>query len=424
MVSSAFGRHTLAALRLSALPLSALLLNALVTSGAAADLSDDLHKRLEQRWYITEVIAFHDSNTATQEQMLLQDVEADIEPLEDPERATDLPSLAEPTPTLSEAQQRQALFNAENPNPAGSLDSVRQSNGSLMDPTDIALSTIGSDIGYAVIEPANNVDDVLTYNLSSYEEVLRALDRRWLNQNYLSMTVQAKRIGRRSGRTVLLHKAWLQAVPERSAPNPIAINQPAQPQKALPLRNDRRSSSRVTAASDAEPILEGELAVTVGKYLHVAADLAYYPQGKTHPEPSATFGQRFNPANTAAERDHSRFTQQGPRNGSAAQPVVELSRSRVAGGAVVRGSTTPSGDAFGRPTKDLPAGADYTATDDPFAEHNVLPPHLRLDQSRRMRSNQIHYIDHPGLGLLVKITQVPFPNLLQEQLRIAKEREQ
>ena len=41
---------------------------------------------------------------------------------------------------------------------------------------------------------------------------------------------------------------------------------------------------------------------------------------------------------------------------------------------------------------------------------------IALRQSRRMRSNELHYIDHPLMGLLVKITAYEFPEAEQELL--------
>ena len=46
--------------------------------------------------------------------------------------------------------------------------------------------------------------------------------------------------------------------------------------------------------------------------------------------------------------------------------------------------------------------------DDPYsAERQWLPLRAaHIDRSRRMRSNEIHYLDHPLLGILVKVTPV------------------
>ena len=371
---------------------------ALFTSIAAgADISDDLHKRLEQRWYITEVIAFHDESTLSNsyEQLMLTEIERDTELVLDPEDeeevgdaegAVSLSGAPPLKPPPTEDDLRQQAFNAENPYPAGSRDSVRRGENA----SDIEFNTIGSDVGYAVVSPENQIEDVITTNLNSFEEMLRALDRRWLNQNYLSMADQATRVNRGRGRKLLFHGAWLQAVPERSAPNPVSVN-------ALPGR------SASAADSGASPELDGEIAVTVGKYLHVNANLAYYPDGKD----SGGFGEPSTdkPATLFGRRFGSRARDSAPDPASTdAQPTREQNGS---GRFTQQPPSAPSVQGFGTSVAD---DSQY-----------FVAPHLRLQQTRRMRSNKVHYIDHPGLGLLVKITQVPFPELLQQQLRIAKE---
>jgi hypothetical protein len=40
--------------------------------------------------------------------------------------------------------------------------------------------------------------------------------------------------------------------------------------------------------------------------------------------------------------------------------------------------------------------------------------HMRLSESRRMRSEEVHYLDHPKLGLVVRIDPVTIPEQLQE----------
>jgi len=380
----------------------------LAAATARADEADELYKRLEQRWYITEVIAFHDANTMSNsdEQILLDNIERETELLLDED--SQQPEQSPDVPALSEAEQRQAQFNAEHPNPAGSKDSVRSAQSN----DDIEFSTIGSDVGYALFEQNTlSADEVISYNLQAYEEVLRALDRRWLNSNYLSMTDQAKRVSRGRGRSLLFHGAWLQAVPERSAPDPVAIR--SLPEHSEQDRNPRARAGERGDPADDTPELAGEIAVTVGKYLHVDANLAYYPTGQAIPNarPNAVrFGRQFNPAATnPAATQTNRFAQQPPPAdaSSRTQPVVELSSSRQS-------------SAFNPGTP-----SDQTAAIDSRSEppRDLLSPHLRLTQSRRMRSNQVHYIDHPGLGVLVKITQVPIPTLLQDQLRVAKQGE-
>jgi hypothetical protein len=47
---------------------------------------------------------------------------------------------------------------------------------------------------------------------------------------------------------------------------------------------------------------------------------------------------------------------------------------------------------------------------------------LSLQQTRRMRSQEVHYIDHPSLGVLIRI--LPFENPLDTKEKEAKEAQQ
>ena len=50
---------------------------------------------------------------------------------------------------------------------------------------------------------------------------------------------------------------------------------------------------------------------------------------------------------------------------------------------------------------------------------DVDTAYMVLQQSRRMRSEELHYIDHPKIGMLVRIDPVPPPAALQAQLEEA-----
>ena len=44
-----------------------------------------------------------------------------------------------------------------------------------------------------------------------------------------------------------------------------------------------------------------------------------------------------------------------------------------------------------------------------LTEPEVIPTHFRLIESRRMRSNELHYLDHPLFGLLIRVTPYELP---------------
>jgi hypothetical protein len=66
------------------------------------------------------------------------------------------------------------------------------------------------------------------------------------------------------------------------------------------------------------------------------------------------------------------------------------------------------------------SAAPTTVTEGGSAESNLRPgdgldeillaPHYRLATTRRVRSNELHYFDHPVFGVLVRVTPVPAPD--------------
>jgi hypothetical protein len=55
------------------------------------------------------------------------------------------------------------------------------------------------------------------------------------------------------------------------------------------------------------------------------------------------------------------------------------------------------------------AGAVPLAANDGLGEL-TLAPRYRLTATRNVRSNELHYFDHPAFGVLVRITPVPTQN--------------
>lgn len=160
---------------------------------------------------------------------------------------------------------------------------------------------------------------------------------------------------------LLAHRSWRQpglsaadAVPIRIAAGPV-IDNPAQHQRLA-----EQSSSTAPSASRQAPDpggarreLEGAITVTLGRYLHVRTDLVYW---RVMPE---TFGPD---AATAA-----------------ANPATA--------------DSTPDPIAVNAPT--------------PAAEPAPSPRLIgfRMQQHRRMRSQELHYLDHPMLGVIVIVNR-------------------
>jgi hypothetical protein len=77
---------------------------------------------------------------------------------------------------------------------------------------------------------------------------------------------------------------------------------------------------------------------------------------------------------------------------------------------------SPPGQAYGAnpPVRVEPRPGNPAATDAGAAEQAtpVFPGtvHYRMQQQRRMRSHELHYLDHPAFGMFVKITPVEIPD--------------
>ncbi len=71
-----------------------------------------------------------------------------------------------------------------------------------------------------------------------------------------------------------------------------------------------------------------------------------------------------------------------------------------------------------------PAGAAMNATGDSLlvasATDTGSQGYMQLSESRRMRSEELHYLDHPKLGLVVRIDPVSFPPALLSELEALK----
>ena len=48
-------------------------------------------------------------------------------------------------------------------------------------------------------------------------------------------------------------------------------------------------------------------------------------------------------------------------------------------------------------------------------------PYIELNESRAMRSGELHYLDHPEMGVLVRIDPVAVPTELAEAMSAASE---
>jgi hypothetical protein len=134
--------------------------------------------------------------------------------------------------------------------------------------------------------------------------------------------------------------------------------------KTPPLGNDDgfapTLSPRITFARDPSKVaLDGTLRVHRARYLHIEADLLYYR----------------------------------PLDGDASA------------------APAPADDPNAAPIVDSP---DTALIEQLLAEIDRAPRLFRLTESRRMRSRELHYLDHPLFGVLVEAWPVELPEMPAE----------
>ena len=162
------------------------------------------------------------------------------------------------------------------------------------------LSSESSPKNLTTITPTRYLQ--LIEGVTRFEAMRKHQEYRQRSSQDLQLSDSVRRLRRNGNYEILGHLAWQQRVPERGQPQPIYIN-----------LNDGQ--------------LQGELAVTLGRYLHTSARLWFAPDS----------------------------------------------------------------------TAIAPRGQ--------FA---------RMSQSRRMRSETLHYFDHPLFGMIIRIDKVEYPNTLED----------
>ena len=205
-----------------------------------------------------------------------------------------------------------------------------------------------------------------TQTLDAVESLgLRAFVR--LPDEELHLVNLRQRLDNSAGYRTLAHLGWRQPLSRNEKPRPVRIHsnttetdEPLAVATPPPLEPMAGSEASGEAAGVQRPVLplDGTIAVALGRYLHVAADLIYSPE-----EPQ--------------------------------QPALV--------------PQTPT-DAITREAAPTSEGSlNTTAPPEPQALPSAAPVY-RMTQSRRMRSNELHYLDHPVFGVLVQATPVKVGN--------------
>ena len=294
--------------------------------------------------------------------------------------------------------------------------------------------------------------------LAEPRRLLKALPYALLEPERLEFADQAQAL-RDRGQRILFHSAWWAPLREGDSPLPLVVDRAADPD------------------TDSWPELQGSIHLYRSRYLHIELDLwlntsaSYLPPGwriepAPRPEPSlrgaTPDGQPFDPWNPppvlnagpnttltgADERPGNpalrgerfssgdeRFSMEGGRvsndSGRVSTGGGRLSadggrsstgdgRLSTDGGRVSTGDGRLSIGGEGLPAATdtaFAAGAlaagneDTTATGAPWPWKHAIVHR----QARRMRSNEVHYLDHPVIGVVVKVRPLSEDNLPLEQ---------
>ena len=178
---------------------------------------------------------------------------------------------------------------------------------------------------------------------------------------------KAAAIQRSSRYRILFHEAWNQQMTDQA--------------NALPIVLDRSGDG------GAWPELQGTIKLYVARYLYLETNLWLNTRGEYLPGPWRMPAPPLGPSSLILEAPELEPEPEQPqRETITADPAIDLESQRAPATLIT-----------------ITESAETLEPIYPF-RHAV-----RLHQTRRMRSGEVHYIDHPMLGVIVKITPLPEP---------------
>ncbi|MEE4661530.1 MAG: CsiV family protein, partial [Halieaceae bacterium] len=220
-----------------------------------------------------------------------------------------------------------------------------------------------------------------------------------LPENRRGLRQQRRRIDASAGLEVLWHERWRQPIPSEDQSVPLLIE-----------------SEQVSGDF---PELQGSILLYSGRFLHIVADLWLNTDGSYLDNERATTGWHMPPPPLPPQ---DRTTELPDFRVDPGPDFLMASPAPVSaeGDTPADSDRPPAAVAVAIATSDVPAapGEDPDAAarsemmsaflagpqvDYPW-RHAVL-----LQQRRRMRSGELHYIDHPLLGIVVRISPLEFP---------------
>lgn len=184
---------------------------------------------------------------------------------------------------------------------------------------------------------------------------------------------KAAYMARNGGYRVLFHNAWLQPVGEQA--------------EALPIVLDRSGDGGPW------PELQGSILLYLARYLHLETDLWLNTQGQYFPGRWRMPPPPLSPVSLIVE-----------------EPEPLPATADAIGVAAPARSPLPARDSEPAPVGE--SGTADSSTGEFVAEVEETGPvypfrhAVTLRQTRRMRSDELHYLDHPMFGLVIKLTPV------------------
>lgn len=197
-----------------------------------------------------------------------------------------------------------------------------------------------------------------------------------LPPNYQEFQGKAALMQRSGGRTVLFHESWVQPVSAEADSIPIVL--------------DHSGDTREW------PRLQGTIRFFLSRYLQVETNLWMNTAGEYLPGTWRMPAPPFGPPSLVIEEE---------------EPVdiaAVIDELPAEAELPVPAGATP---AAASPQTGLPPGAVPGAESQEMQEVAAVPVYpyrhaVLLKQSRRMRSMEVHYIDHPLMGVIIKFTPV------------------
>lgn len=241
-----------------------------------------------------------------------------------------------------------------------------------------------------------------------YEKQLRRFDpgltlelprqRALLPASTRELNFQRKRIDEAANLDVLFHQSWIQRIEDEERSLPLILDGPAQ--------------------FGDYPELQGSVLLYSGRYLHIVTNLWLNTAGRYLDANPATAGWSMPPPPLPVAREDHWMTPfrvdvspwwLDPAGGLLPEPSAEAPASgdpaavSAAAGTDATLQQQGTSSAPPRPARSMAPGPDYEF------RHAIL-----VKQRRRMRSGELHYIDHPMLGMVVKVSRYEFEPFFPE----------